>query len=74
MDDGKNIIWDITMASRKSTEDRLDALDRAGYISTAIFVDIPVEDSVRRADGRHRGGNEDYRNGMAWEVGTCNPR
>jgi predicted kinase len=64
MDDGKNVIWDITMSSRKTTEDRLDALDSAGYIPTGIFVDIPVEESVRRADGRHRAGNEDYRQGI----------
>jgi hypothetical protein len=31
MDDGKNIIWDITMSSTSSTEQRLDDLDRAGY-------------------------------------------
>ena len=62
--DGKNIIWDITMASKPSTERRLDDLDRAGYLTTAIFVDIPVEVSVRRADARHRDGHELYRSGQ----------
>jgi predicted kinase len=60
--DGKNIIWDITMSSRPSTERRLDDLDRAGYVTTGIFVDITIETSVRRADARHRHGHEEYRN------------
>lgn len=64
IDDGKNIIWDITMSSTESTEDRLDALSRAGYTSAGIFVDIPVEESIRRADERHRRGHEDYREGI----------
>jgi predicted kinase len=63
MDDGKNVIWDITMASKDSTEERLAALDHAGYVTTGVFVDIPVEVSVQRADARHRDGHEKYRNG-----------
>jgi len=35
MDDGKNIIWDITMSCTPSTEERLDDLDRAGYSTRA---------------------------------------
>jgi predicted kinase len=61
--DGKNIIWDITMASRQSTARRLDDLDSAGYVTSGIFVDISVEVSTQRADGRHRHGHEQYRNG-----------
>jgi predicted kinase len=60
--DGKNIIWDITMASKQSTARRLDDLDGAGYATSGIFVDISVEVSMRRADGRHRHGHEQYRN------------
>jgi predicted kinase len=63
MGDGKNLIWDITMASTESTERRLTDLDRAGYVTTGVFVDIPVEVGVRRADARYRGGNEDFRIG-----------
>jgi predicted kinase len=61
--DGKNVIWDITMSSESSTASRLDYLKGAGYRATGIFVDIPVEVSVQRADNRYREGHEDYRNG-----------
>jgi predicted kinase len=62
--DGKNIIWDITMASKLSTARRLDDLDQAGYVTSGVFVDISVEVSTRRADERHRDGHENYRNGQ----------
>jgi predicted kinase len=58
--DGKNIIWDITMSSRESTERRITDLRADGYRVDGIFVDIPVETSVRRADARHRSGYDDY--------------
>jgi predicted kinase len=61
--DGKNIIWDITMASKSSTARRLDDLDQAGYITSGIFVNISVEVSTRRAEERYRHGHENYRNG-----------
>jgi predicted kinase len=59
--DGKNIIWDITMSSRASTERRIDELYSSGYTRIeGVFVDIPVETSVARASGRHRGGHDKY--------------
>jgi predicted kinase len=62
--DGKNVIWDITMASRASTQWRIDTLRAEGYTRIeGIFVDITVEASVARADGRHREGHDDYRAG-----------
>ncbi len=66
MDEGKNIIWDITMSSVKSTAERLDDLDRAGYATTGIFVDIGISEAVRRADARHRRGHENYRAGIGF--------
>lgn len=66
MDDGKNIIWDITMSSPPSTGQRLDDLDRAGYSTRGIFVDIGLREAVQRADARHRGGHEDYRAGIGF--------
>ena len=66
MKDGKNIIWDITMSSAPSTEQRLTDLDRAGYAVTGIFVDIGIDVAVRRADARHRQGHEDYRAGAGF--------
>jgi predicted kinase len=64
IDDGKNVIWDITMSSTQSTEQRLDDLDQAGYSTTGIFVEIDIDEAKRRADARHRGGHEDYRAGF----------
>ena len=62
--DGKNIVWDITMSSRASTERRIDELHSSGYTRIeGIFVDIPVETSVTRADNRHREDHDKYRAG-----------
>jgi predicted ABC-type ATPase len=62
--DQKNVIWDITMSSLESTEKRIDDLRGAGYSVDGIFVDIPVETSVRRAESRHRSDHEEYRAGI----------
>jgi hypothetical protein len=63
--EGKNLIWDIQMSSRDSVKERIDDLRAAGYQSVdAIFVDIPVDVSLRRADSRHREGEEEYRSGV----------
>jgi len=60
--DGKNVIWDITMSDRAKTEKRIEELRTAGYGQiNGIFVDIPIDVSVHRADARHREGEEDYR-------------
>jgi hypothetical protein len=62
--EGKNLIWDITMSSRYSTEQRIDDLIAAGYTHVeGIFVDIPPEISKVRAEARHRAGHEEYRLG-----------
>jgi predicted kinase len=61
MPDGKNVIWDITMSSQQSTEKRINDLRGFGYERVeGIFVDIPVETSIRRADGRHREDHDKY--------------
>jgi predicted kinase len=63
--DGKNIIWDITMSSKSSTESRLDSLRSADYANVdGIFVDIPPDVSLCRCDARYREGHEDYRSGV----------
>ena len=62
--DGKNIIWDITMSTQKSTERRINDLREAGYSRIdGLFVDIPVETSIRRTEARHRLGHDQYRAG-----------
>jgi predicted kinase len=62
---GKNIIWDITMSSRESTERRIGDLRAAGYTRVeGVFVDIPVEVGIQRSDTRHREGHDSYRAGQ----------
>ncbi len=59
--DGKNVIWDITMSSADTTQRRITDLRAAGYTNVeGIFVDIPIEVSVRRADARHRQDHEEF--------------
>jgi predicted kinase len=72
--DGKNVIWDITMSRVESAEQRIQSLRASGYTKIeGIFVDIPVEVSLRRADDRHREGHDQYRagNGLG---GRCVPK
>jgi predicted kinase len=62
--DGKNVIWDITMSSRPTTERRIADLRAHGYQQVeGIFVDIPREVSEARAEARHRSDQERFRNG-----------
>jgi hypothetical protein len=62
--ESKNVIWDITMSSSASTQRRIGDLRAAGYGEVeGIFVDIPIEVSVQRADSRHREGQAAYLDG-----------
>jgi predicted ABC-type ATPase len=62
--DGKNVIWDITMSNRQTTEQRIDGLRSAGYTRIeCIFVDISLNISEERAQARHRIGHDEYRAG-----------
>ncbi len=64
MADKRNVIWDITMSSTDSTEERIAGLRDAGYTKVdGLFVDIPIETSIRRMQVRHREGHENYRAG-----------
>ena len=59
--EGKNLIWDITMSSRTSTERRIESLHASGYKSIeGIFVDISPDVSEIRSEARHRTGHEEY--------------
>ncbi len=65
MTEGKNLIWDITMSSEDSTKERISNLRTSGYNRIeGLFVDIPIETSVRRIDARHREGHDKYRAGL----------
>jgi predicted kinase len=65
--DGKNVIWDITMASRDSTATRINDIRAAGYSRVdGIFIDIPVDVGIRRSEARHREGHDNYRAGQGF--------
>jgi predicted kinase len=61
--DGRNVICDMTMASRLATRSWLSVLAEAGYTTSAVFIDISIEESVRRTDAMHRRGQEEYLQG-----------
>ena len=59
--DGKNVIWDLTMSRTDKAIERIDSLRASGYAHVeGIFVEIPIETSVRRAANRHRLAHEEY--------------
>lgn len=63
--DRKNVIWDVTLSSKGSAQSRVDALKRHGYTDVrGVFVDIPVEVSVKRALSRYQRGLEQWGNGQ----------
>jgi predicted kinase len=65
--DGKNVIWDVTMAKADSTEKRIESLRAEGYTHVdAIFIDVSAEVSFRRAELRYREGHDQYRAGIGW--------
>ena len=52
--DGKNLIWDITMSDQTKTGQRITDLREAGYTKVdALFVQIPIETSLRRTESRY---------------------
>ena len=62
--DGKNLVWDITMSSERTTAGRINDLRKAGYTQVdGLFVHISVETSIRRIESRHREGHDEWRNG-----------
>jgi hypothetical protein len=63
---GWNIILDVTLASRSSAESWTYALRFADYSVTAVFADLDVEESVRRAEAAYRDGEEEYRQGRGY--------
>jgi hypothetical protein len=62
--DRKNLIWDITMGSRDTVEQRIETMREFGYEEIhGVFVDIPVETSVIRAADRWWEGVMAFRSG-----------
>ena len=62
--DGKNLIWDITMSDQAKTEQRITDLREAGYAKVdALFVQIPIETSLRRTEARYWEGQDKWLSG-----------
>ena len=62
--DGKNIIWDITMSSRISTESRIGDLRTSGILAGRRNLRRhPNGSRCQRSDARHREGHDEYRAG-----------
>jgi Zeta toxin len=62
--DGKNLIWDITMSREGSTLRRINELRSASYTRIdGLFVEIPIEASLKRMESRHRKDHDQYRAG-----------
>lgn len=65
--DGKNLIWDFTLAKADSAARRIESLRSDGYAQVdAVFVDIAIDASVRRAEARYRHGHDLYRAGVGY--------
>jgi predicted ABC-type ATPase len=65
--DGKNVIWDFTLAKADSAAWRVESLRADGYAQVdAVFVDIAIDASVRRAEARYRHGHDLYRAGAGY--------
>ena len=63
---GRNVIWDISMAAQHAVEAWLAAHRRAGYTIHGIFVELSIEESVRRSAAMHRRGHDEYRRGRGY--------
>ena len=58
------MIVHISMASGPSVRSWLAALRSAGYTVSGVFIDLPVDEAVRRAQRAHRQGEDDYLRGV----------
>ncbi len=66
MAEGRNLIWDVSMASLPATQALLDTLRLAGYRVEALFAELTIEESVRRVDAAHRRGDDEYLSGRGF--------
>jgi hypothetical protein len=64
--DGRNVLLDISLASRRAAESWTYALRFADYAVTAVFADISTEESVTWSAAAHRRGEEEYRRGQGY--------
>jgi thymidylate kinase len=60
---GTNVIVDGTMTSLPLVQLRADTLRKDGYSVRAVFVHVPLDTALERADARYRFDMEEYRQG-----------
>ena len=60
----KNMIIDLTMHPSDKAGDRIEALHKAGYKVQGVYVHVPIETSVDRAEARYQRGEEAYEHGQ----------
>jgi Zeta toxin len=66
INDGWNVILDVTLASRPSAESWTYALRFADYSVTAVYAELSVEESVHRSAAAYQNDEEEYRQGRGF--------
>jgi hypothetical protein len=64
--DGRNLILDISLASWRAAEAWTYALRFADYEMTAVFAELGVDESVRRAEEARERGEDEFRRGHGY--------
>jgi Zeta toxin len=66
VNDGWNVILDVTLASRPSAESWTYALRFADFTVTAVYAGLTAEESVRRSAEAYQHGEEEYEHGRGY--------
>ncbi|WP_253701421.1 zeta toxin family protein [Corynebacterium ulcerans] len=63
--DGKNVIFDITMTTSGSVTGRIKKAKAHGYDEfTGVYIDVPLEVSLKSAQERYIRGAQEYTDGV----------
>jgi hypothetical protein len=66
VNDGWNVILDVTLASRPSAESWTYALRFADYAVTAVYAGLDAEESVRRSAAAYTRAEDEYQHGRGY--------
>lgn len=61
--DGRNVVWDATMADPGAPTRRIGDMRRAGYTVDGVFVHVPVPTSISRIRSRYRQAQREWMQG-----------
>ncbi|WP_232240104.1 zeta toxin family protein [Corynebacterium ulcerans] len=65
--DGKNVIFDITMTTSGSVTGRIKKAKAHGYDEfTGVYIDVPLEVSLKSAQERYIRGAQEYTDGVGY--------